>query len=260
MERIVGYRLKRQTATLSLRESNNKWPLNDSSPSAHDLYSLEYLCELFAQTQCSIPRDRIYSLLSLVGTDTTRRSIVQDYSKAPMDVLTDLIDRYCDVYPVFKLYHKDALGKFREGTRFTKAALKFELKRRSYNQSGTLFRLEPDHLQRYALLWAFMLEVTDPEPACRSAIRASFYSFHRELLDVHPSPVPGLWYYDISNTTAKHSDAPSILETDRDLLSRGILAFNSSKGIVDWIKSCADDLWLRRSLMHTVHAGNNRRS
>lgn len=48
------------------------------------------------QLQCLDPRDRVYSILSLLDTEKfARYPIYPDYSKAPLDLLHELKERHC---------------------------------------------------------------------------------------------------------------------------------------------------------------------
>jgi hypothetical protein len=57
-------------------------------------FSLDYLVELFANQECSDPRDRVYGLLSLVDTfePLTWNVVSADYNKSAKDVYIDVIN------------------------------------------------------------------------------------------------------------------------------------------------------------------------
>lgn len=141
MKRIVGYRIERRKDSLESKVSNKTKARTDRHFGMHKLHSLEYLTEEFAQTRCSNPRDRIYSLLSLVSPDLDQCPIIPDYVKAASDFLTELVGRYCDTYPVFRFYHKGILG-FMKSTGMTRSAVELELKRKAYNPRERSPRLQ----------------------------------------------------------------------------------------------------------------------
>lgn len=247
MKRIIDYRLIRQKSSHDARDQ--LW-----HSEAHRMDSLEWLSEEFAQARCSDPRDRIYSLLSLTSPDLFRYHIVPDYAKTSTKILGELVGRYCCVYPVFRIYQTDTTG-FGKVDRMMLSALELEARTGNYNPSDTILTLESEELERGALLWAIMLEIGDPERACRTAIRKTFIDTCQRLFQPNMSPVATFWNEDSSCKKIQWSGTSSVLEMDQVLHSKGLLASDTSRGFVDWIKTCSERLWAPEHLSDIIYLG-----